>query len=97
MAVASNDKGFGPAEDKNVSDGSSNVYRIATKDDLKKGYSSETQGATFGRNVVTAREENAENTTGAHEVGHSLGLDHYSSGVMTEGINSSGHSGSPTT
>ena len=97
-AEALNDKSIiVPDSEKQISDGSSNVYRIANDKDVKKGYDSTTKGATFGNNVVTVLEENAENTTGAHEVGHSLGLDHSNSGVMTEGLNSSSHSGSPNT
>jgi len=38
-----------------------------------------------------SNKSDAGNTTGAHEIGHTIGLDHFNSGVMTVGINSSSH------
>ena len=35
------------------------------------------------RSHIEVRPEKAEETTGAHEIGHILGLDHYDEGIMT--------------
>jgi len=74
--------------EKTTPDGSSNVYGIVPDD-----YTS-THGTTSGGNLVKVEQSDAQGTVGAHEVGHTLGLDHSTSGVMTEGINHPEHSSS---
>ncbi len=82
------------AENKTTPDKSSNVYEVRPDND-KSFKGSDTHGVTTGDNYVKVKDSDAQNTTGAHEVGHTLGLGHSTSGVMTTGINDSNHSGSP--
>jgi RHS repeat-associated protein len=68
-------------ETKLVPDRSSNAYLLTDGDNTSvKG--------TSGRGLIKIEKENMLNKTGAHEVGHSLGIDH-SDGLMHEGINGS--------
>ena len=78
--------------DKSTPDKSSNVYEVVSNND--KDVSGDTHGVTRGDNYVKVRQSDADNTTGAHEMGHTLGLNHSQSGLMTEGQNSSSHSSS---
>lgn len=80
-------------DNKLTPDGSSNVYEVLPDND--RSFGSDDHGVTEGGNLVKVKQSDANNTTGAHEDGHTLGLDHSTSGLMTAGQNDSNHSGSP--
>jgi RHS repeat-associated protein len=67
---------------KMITDGSSNVYEVVDAD-----YTS--QHGASGHGYISVERPDKNNKTGAHEVGHSLGIDHSNSGLMHKGINGS--------
>jgi hypothetical protein len=68
---------------KMVTDGSSNAYEIVPDDYTSKHGES-------GNGYIGVEESDKSGMTGTHEVGHSIGLAHSSSGLMFEGINGGG-------
>jgi RHS repeat-associated protein len=69
----------------NDSTGEANVFAIAQDDDTRFG--AEVTGVTFGGNKVLIKESYKDSSTGAHEVGHTLGIGHSMRGIMTGGGN----------
>lgn len=59
--------------------GERNIYRVAASKDMD----SNENGVTSGGNSIRVKDSRADTETGAHEVGHSLGADHTSSGILT--------------
>ncbi|WP_051882075.1 RHS repeat-associated core domain-containing protein [Chryseobacterium soli] len=59
--------------------GEGNIYRFAASKDMN----SNENGVTSGGNSIRVKDSRADTETGAHEVGHSLGADHTSSGILT--------------
>ena len=60
----------------------SNIYKeVESLDDT------DLAGQTRGGNIVAISKENKTELTGAHELGHTLGLIHYSKGVMSPKAN----------
>ena len=64
------------AEDKS---GVGNVFQIVKNSALEEN----TNGTTIGGNFIQVKDAQKTADTGAHEVGHTLGLIHSSSGLMT--------------
>ena len=58
-----------------------NSYEISQMKGEKTSVNGRTDMKT--RSHIEVRPEKAEETTGAHEIGHILGLDHYDEGIMT--------------
>ncbi|HMQ47186.1 MAG TPA: RHS repeat-associated core domain-containing protein [Saprospiraceae bacterium] len=88
-AEASKDKAAHiPASSKTTSDGSSNAYEVKPNTDKDfTGKNSQRNGVTKGGNLVLVKQSRASSDTGAHEVGHALGVDHSSTGIMTAASN----------
>ena len=72
MAALNSALASGPASE-------SNVYKVV--DDSK--LDANTNGTTSGGNYIQVKDSQKNSTTGTHEMGHSLGLVHNNSGVMT--------------
>jgi hypothetical protein len=66
------------------STGEGNVYNVVADSEL----SSNTNGATSGGNYVRVKDSRKTTDTGAHEVGHTLGMGHFNKGVMTSSSSS---------
>jgi RHS repeat-associated protein len=70
-------------------DGSSNAFIV--KPDADKVFDSNSKGhdngKTFHGNTINVKESAKSGDTGPHEVGHTLGLLHFLSGLMTENSN----------
>jgi RHS repeat-associated protein len=64
---------------QNDKSGGSNVYSVVADSKLDAN----TNGITVGGNFVRVKDSRKNTDTGAHEVGHTLGLIHSSSGLMT--------------
>ncbi len=64
---------------------SSNIYQLLPDSDLN--LDSNTNGITVSGNVIKVKNSRANSCTGSHEVGHSLGLDHFTSGILTPSSN----------
>jgi RHS repeat-associated protein len=78
--------------DKKTPDESSNTYAVRPDFDKrfkngKEGKS--TNGVTTGGKVINVKSSRKNTDTGAHEIGHSLGLNHYGKGILTSTSNSS--------
>ncbi len=77
---------FTPASEKLTPDKSSNTYGVLPDSDKKFESGEEgksTNGVTSGGSVINLKDSRKSTDTGAHEVGHTLGLEHYSKGVLT--------------
>jgi len=61
--------------------GLGNVYRVVPDSDMGEN----TNGTTTGGNYIQVKESKQHSKTGGHEMGHTVGLDHNSSGLMTAG------------
>jgi RHS repeat-associated protein len=59
--------------------GESNVYKVVEDSKLDAN----TNGTTSSGNYIQVKDSQKNSTTGTHEMGHSLGLVHNTSGVMT--------------
>ncbi|MBP5456944.1 MAG: hypothetical protein J6Y37_10615 [Paludibacteraceae bacterium] len=59
-----------------------NGYSVTADQNIKRENSN---GNTTQGKLIYIKESKKDATTGAHEVGHTLGLDHFSSGIMTPG------------
>jgi RHS repeat-associated protein len=59
--------------------GEGNIYRVSAGKDMEFG----DNGTTAGGNSIRVKDSRADTETGAHEVGHTLGADHTSSGILT--------------
>lgn len=76
--------------DKTTPDQSSNAYTINPDNDRifeRNEEGTQTNGVTRGGNDVHVKQTRANTDTGSHEVGHTLGLKHHRSGVMTSASN----------
>ncbi len=76
--------------EKLTPDKSSNFYQVLPEDSQKFVNNEEgvsTNGVTTGGNVVSVKNSRASSDTGPHEAGHTLGLGHFSSGVLTSASN----------
>lgn len=71
--------------------GESNVYKVV--DDSK--LNANTNGTTIGGNFIQVKDSQKNSTTGPHEMGHSLGLVHNSSGIMTAAASDPKRSSTP--
>jgi hypothetical protein len=77
-------------EEKTTPDQSSNAYTINPDNDRifeNNEEGAQTNGVTRGGNDVHVKQGRANADTGAHEVGHTLGLKHHGSGIMTSASN----------
>jgi hypothetical protein len=59
--------------------GEGNIYRVAAAKDMESG----DNGVTAGGNSIRVKDSREDSETGAHEVGHTLGADHTTSGILT--------------
>jgi RHS repeat-associated protein len=84
---ATNDRSnFETGNSKLTTDGSSNTYAVLP--DVDKAFintnpNEVTSGVTIGGAVVKVKDSKKGTETGTHEVGHTLGLKHFLSGLMT--------------
>lgn len=65
-------------------DKSGNIYMVITDEEMNDRADENTNGQT-GRNRIWIRDSKKDSPTGPHEMGHSLGLDHNETGLMTPG------------
>ncbi len=72
--------------------GEANVYQVQSDGNFKPN----TNGSTQEGNQVAVRNSRQNSDTGAHEVGHTLGLTHSSKGIMTTTSTSSNRSNTTT-
>ncbi len=82
------------AEPKITPDQSSNAYSVNSDEHAIFKSSDEgiqVNGATRGGVDVHVRKSKSNSDTGAHEVGHTLGLKHFGRGIMTTESNSAGY------
>jgi len=70
--------------------GEGNIYKVVS--DSKLG--DNTNGTTMGGNFIQVKDARRTTGTGAHEMGHTLGLVHNTSGLMTPSSTDSNHSNS---
>lgn len=68
--------------------GQGNIFRVVPDSKMD----SNTNGTTIGENYIQVKDSRANSDTGAHEMGHTLGLDHNTSGLMTPASADSGRS-----
>jgi len=91
MVEANKDRAeFIDISEKLTPDQSSNVYQVLPDEDSRFAHNQEgvnTNGVTIGGNVISLKNSRANSDTGSHEVGHTLGLMHFSSGVLTPASN----------
>ena len=93
---ATNDRStFETGKPKLTPDASSNTYGVLP--DADKAFNNSnpgeiTNGVTTGGAVVKVKNSKKGTDTGAHEVGHTLGLKHFLSGLMTAAGNDPAHS-----
>ncbi len=73
--------------------GEGNVYRVVPDSKLDAN----TNGTTQGGNYIQVKNSQKSSNTGAHEVGHTLGLVHNSKGLMTASSTDANRTGSPRT
>ncbi|KPH14117.1 hypothetical protein [Chryseobacterium sp. ERMR1:04] len=64
---------------ESVTKGEGNIYRVAASKDM----SADDNGSTVGGNSIRIADSRTDTEIGAHKVGHSLGADHKSSGILT--------------
>lgn len=90
---------FTDASLKSTPDKSSNTYSVLADSDKKFESGEEgksTNATTTGGSVINVKDSRKSTETGAHEVGHTLGLEHYSKGVLTATSNDPNRSSSIT-
>ncbi|MDP2385695.1 MAG: hypothetical protein Q8M29_04950 [Bacteroidota bacterium] len=89
--VASNDRvTFDGQAPKVTPDASSNVYQVlpdADKSFANNNEGENTSGYTAQGVVVAVKDSKKSTKTGAHEIGHTLGLKHFFKGIMTSASN----------
>ena len=72
--------------------GEGNIYRVSPSKDM----GSDENGVTAGGNSIKVLDSRENTETGAHEVGHTLGAAHSSSGILTSAASDENRSGSIT-
>ncbi|SFF61450.1 hypothetical protein [Thermoflexibacter ruber] len=75
-------KDLSAAADAKTKDGSSNIYRVVDKKEITKPHA---RGLTTAINNIKVPENDSGVKVGAHEIGHTLGLEDGSSGIMAGG------------
>jgi RHS repeat-associated protein len=75
-------KDLSATADAKTKDGSSNIYKVVDKKEITKPYA---RGLTTSLNNIKVPENDSGVTVGAHEIGHTLGLEDGSSGIMAGG------------
>lgn len=70
--------------------GEGNIYKVVADSKLDAN----TNGTTQGGNYIQVKDSQKSSTTGAHEVGHTLGLVHDNKGLMTPASSDSNRSSS---
>ncbi len=81
---------FIDASQKVTPDKSSNAYLVLPDNDPAFNSNSEQRdinGVTAGGNHVSVKQSRSSSDTGPHEVGHTLGLEHFAAGLMTSASN----------
>jgi RHS repeat-associated protein len=68
--------------------GEGNIYTVVSNDAL----GADTNGGTIQGKLIKVKESRQDTETGAHEMGHTLGLTHSSKGIMTPSNSDSGRS-----
>ncbi|WP_190809221.1 DUF6443 domain-containing protein [Flagellimonas sp. S3867] len=82
------DKDVRGDDDAKTKDGSSNIYSVVSEHEIKSK-SSHARGVTTGLYNILVPDNDPGIKVGAHEIGHTLGLDDKGSGIMAGGNDTS--------